>query len=70
MAETLLMTRREVADACRVAIATIDRMRAAGKLPESVRVNGSVRYRRDDIIAWLGMGCPSGQEFKTLRGRR
>ena len=31
---------------------------SAGRLPPPVRIGGSIRWRRDDILAWIASGCP------------
>lgn len=38
---------------------TIWRLRSAGKLPSPLKIGGSVRWRADEIDAWIQSGCPS-----------
>lgn len=38
---------------------TLWRLRSAGRLPQSVRLGGSVRWPRDLICAWIEDGCPT-----------
>jgi len=43
------------------------RQRAAGKLPNPVKVGECVRWLSSDIEAWLEMGCPSQRQFNTRK---
>ncbi len=39
---------------------TVWRMRAAGKLPEPIKLSSQcLRWRRCDVEAWIAAGCPS-----------
>ena len=55
-----------------VSRATWHRLRAAGKLPPSVRLGRSIRWRRAEIVAWIDTGCPDGRTWAALQasGRR
>jgi predicted DNA-binding transcriptional regulator AlpA len=64
-AQPLLLTARDLARDLAVSLSTIWRMDAAGKLPKSVRVSGSVRWRRNEIIRWCEAGCPRRAEWEA-----
>lgn len=32
--------------------------RSAGKIPAPVRIGGALRWRRAELEAWVGAGCP------------
>ena len=53
-----LLTVGDVARLLAVSPRTVIRLRAAGRLPEPVRLGRSVRWRRDDLEDWIGAGCP------------
>jgi predicted DNA-binding transcriptional regulator AlpA len=60
----LLIDRRELARLLSVGVATIDRMRAAGRLPPALALSpGCVRWRLDEIRRWLDAGAPSAAEW-------
>ncbi len=61
--EQLLMSRRNAAELLDLSVATLDRMQAAGKLPRTLVVNGGVRYRREDLVRWIALGCPDRKTF-------
>ena len=49
-----------------VSTRTIWRLRSAGKLPRSLEVGGSVRWKVSEIKRWIEMGCPSLDEWDAL----
>lgn len=63
VAAPLLVSRFDSAALAGVAIATWDRLVAAGKTPRPVRVGGSVRFRRADVETWIRMDCPDRATF-------
>lgn len=48
-----LLKTKEVADLCRVSEPTVRWWRHIRQGPPSFKVQGAVRYRRDDVEAWL-----------------
>jgi len=56
----VLLSRSEIA---------LHRDDAAGRLPRSIRLGGSKRWRRTDIEAWVEMGCPKRAEFEARQQR-
>lgn len=50
-----LATRRQVAEFTQTSVPTLARWDALGTGPKSVRLGGgsSVRYRREDVLAWI-----------------
>lgn len=48
-----LLKTSEVAELCRVSESTARWWRHVRTGPPSFKVNGAVRYRRDDVAAWL-----------------
>ena len=53
-----LMTLREVAAELRAHPATVRRRRAMGLIPPPVRVGGSIRWLRAELLDWLEARCP------------
>ncbi len=45
----------------------IFRLNSCGKIPASVKIGGSVRWRQSDIEDWIAMGCPSKSEFEATQ---
>lgn len=48
-----ILTTREAATYCRLGKATLERFRITGDGPTYLKLGGAVRYRRDDLDAWL-----------------
>lgn len=49
------------------------RLRAAGKLPPSVRLGRKVLWRRAEVSAWIDAGCPDSKMWGAMQaaaGRR
>lgn len=66
----LVLSARDLAALLRLGLRTIRSMDAAGKLPAPVRVGGSVRWRLDEIRAWLDAGAPDRHAGTAPRGQR
>jgi predicted DNA-binding transcriptional regulator AlpA len=62
--EPLLIGRQRLSVLLDVGRRTVTRMNAAGLLPRPVRVSGSVRWRLDEIRAWVAAGCPTRKEWE------
>jgi predicted DNA-binding transcriptional regulator AlpA len=50
---TPLLTQRDLAALTKLSPRTIERLRCVGGGPKFVRVRGSVRYRIEDVEAWI-----------------
>jgi len=65
-----------VVDAARLAkllclgVRTIRTHDAAGKLPQPIRIGGSVRWHLEEIKRWLGAGCPDRETWEARRASR
>jgi predicted DNA-binding transcriptional regulator AlpA len=48
--------------------ATFWRRRAAGKLPDPIKIGGNVlRWRLDEVDAWIDAGCPDRETWNAMR---
>jgi excisionase family DNA binding protein len=65
--EALLLADKAAAAMAGVSRATWHRLRAAGKLPPAVRLGRAVRWRRDELVAWIEAGCPDGRTWAALQ---
>ena len=68
--EPLLLSARDLAALLRLGLRTVRSMDAGGKLPAPVRVGGSVRWRLDELRAWLDAGAPDRQTWARIRDAR
>ncbi|GAB4150540.1 MAG: hypothetical protein Tsb009_25410 [Planctomycetaceae bacterium] len=58
--EPLLISADHLAGLLGISTRSIWRRLSAGELVEPVRIGGSVRWRLDEVKAWIAAGCPSG----------
>jgi len=66
---TLLLSRLELAGLLDISPVTLDRMRAAGKIPRPFSIGAgtrNIRWRRSEIEQWVSDGFP---ECKPSNGR-
>lgn len=70
--ETTLINANDLAEMLSISVRHIWRMKAAGKLPKTVKVGGCVRWLLSDIKLFLETGCPSQKKFDDMKnaGRR
>ncbi len=54
----MLLSTKQVAEALDVSRRTIYRMRQTGKLPKPVKMGKSLKWRREELEAWVAAGCP------------
>jgi predicted DNA-binding transcriptional regulator AlpA len=55
----LLLGAKQAAALPGLGVSTWLRLVAAKKAPASIKVGGSTRWRRTDILAWIEAGCPA-----------
>jgi excisionase family DNA binding protein len=67
--DSLLMTAEEIAKLLQVSVRSIWRLRSAEAIPRPLKIGGSIRWRRDDLLGWISAGCPSmtSRENRTRR---
>ncbi|MEX0717056.1 MAG: helix-turn-helix domain-containing protein [Planctomycetaceae bacterium] len=58
-----LLTAPEVARLLRLSDRTVRRLDSSGCLPRGLRIGGSKRWRRDELLAWIGAGCPRRNDW-------
>jgi len=60
-----LLTTSQVAKLINAGERTVWRWSRSGRMPAPVRIGGAVRFRRQEILEWIGNGCPrvDGQEY-------
>jgi predicted DNA-binding transcriptional regulator AlpA len=64
--ETVYLIDHEVARIARVSIASVRRWRLLRRGPRFIKIGSSVRYRAEDVRAWLE-SRPSGGEQSEAR---
>lgn len=54
----LLLAVEEVSQLVGISVRQVQRLKSLGQFPKEVRIGGSVRWRRSDIVQWVADGCP------------
>jgi predicted DNA-binding transcriptional regulator AlpA len=65
--DPLLIGDREAAALVGVSRAHWHRLRAAGKLPPSIRLGRKVLWRRVEIELWIQAGCPDAKSWAAMQ---
>jgi len=58
-----LLTAKELSKILSTSVRSVWRYRSSGRLPETVKIAGAIRWRQQDIEQWISMGCPNQKEF-------
>jgi len=67
MPEPLLVTAQEVARLLNVSTRSLWRMRSAGDIPSPIKLGSAVRWRLDEVKAWIANGCPKPNAARKER---
>lgn len=63
--QTLMATVGDVARMLHISIRQVWRLHSIGRLPNPVRLGNCVRWRIDEIRAFVEAGCPCRQEWES-----
>ena len=63
-AEPLLLRAVEAAHLCGVSLRQWRRWDASGRGPAAVRIAATKRWRRGEILEWIGASCPPRKEWE------
>lgn len=61
-----LLSAREAASLCGLGLSTWWRYLSSGKIPAPVRIGGSVRWRRNELHAWMAANCPPREKWEAM----
>lgn len=68
--QSLAIPAKELARLLGVSVRQVWRLNSAGLLPKPLRLNGSVRWRRNEIEAFIEAGAPDRQTWETIKANR
>jgi excisionase family DNA binding protein len=63
----LAISARELAEMLGVSLRQIWRLNASGKLPKPVRIGGSVRWNRQEVMDWFDAECPDRRTWQARK---
>lgn len=61
---SLLLKVNELARLLGISERSIWRLQSKGHLPPSIRLAGSIRWRRGEVEAWVDAGCPMAENSR------
>jgi len=62
----VLLTAADVARLLAVTVRHVRALDSSGRLPRPVRLGRAVRWRRDELLAWLDAGAPGRDRWETI----
>ncbi|SVE35306.1 uncharacterized protein METZ01_LOCUS488160 [marine metagenome] len=62
----VLIPAKQIALILDVSLRTVWRLRAASKLPRSVEIGKSVRWKAEEIAEWIDAGCPCLDDWEAM----
>ena len=65
--EVVAISAKTLAQMLGVSLRQIWRLSSAGKLPRPIKLGGSVRWNRDEIIRWFQAGCPDRRVWEARK---
>lgn len=69
-AEDGLLTAKQVAELLNVGCSHIYTMRSCGQIPLSIKLGGSVRWNKREMLDWIQEGCPPLRKWEMLKKHR
>ncbi len=68
--QPLAISAKELANMLNVSLRQIWRLNATGKLPKPLRLNGSVRWSRKEVEAFIEAGAPDRETWEAMKVSR
>ncbi len=62
----LAVAAKEVGSLLGISVRQVWRLNSSGRLPRPIRLGGSVRWRREEIVAFLDAGCPDRKTWEAM----
>ena len=67
--QSIAISAKQLSQLLGVSLRQVWRLNSTGKLPRPVRIGGSVRWNRAEVIRWFSeAGCPDRQTWEAMKG--
>ena len=66
--EEKLFSSQDVGQILGLSKRTIHRLNSSGSIIKPLRISGSVRYLRSELISWIKAGMPKRSEWEARKG--
>src|SRR5262245_27802237 len=63
----LLYDSSDLCHVLRCSMPTLHRLKAANKLPKALQLGGQLRWRVEEVQAWIRAGMPDGHSWAAIR---
>ena len=64
--QSIAISAKQLSQLLGVSIRQVWRLSATAKLPKNLRLGGSVKWSRAEIIQWFEAGCPDRQTWEAM----
>lgn len=68
--EAVLLTAEQSWMLCGLGKSSWYKNMSAGRIPAPVRIGGALRWRRDELLAWIDAGCPPMTRWNAMAGKK
>lgn len=65
--QSIAISAKQLGQLLGVSLRQIWRLNATSKLPKNIRLGGSVRWNRAEIMRWFEVGCPDRQTWEAMQ---
>lgn len=62
-----LLTAKAIGEMLSLSKRQIFRLNSCGKIPQAIKIGGSVRWSAKDISAWLAAGAPDRRTWEAMK---
>jgi len=67
--QSIAISAKQLSQLLGVSLRQVWRLNATAKLPRPIRIGGSVRWNRAEVIRWFSeAGCPDRQTWEAMKG--
>ena len=64
--QSIAISAKQLSQLLGVSLRQVWRLNATGKLPRLIRIGGSVRWNRAEVLRWFDAGCPDRQVWEAM----
>lgn len=65
--QSIAISAKQLSRLLGVSLRQVWRLNATGKLPRPIRIGGSVRWNRAEVLRWFDAGCPDRQVWEARK---
>jgi len=64
--QSIAISAKQLSRLLGVSLRQVWRLNATGKLPRLIRIGGSVRWNRAEVLRWFDASCPDCQAWEAM----